>query len=495
MAALAPDLLVEPSYFWAPPSTSRSLGDATIELCASAGLFLDPWQELAVRMILAEDDAGMPVAFEAAVIVARQNGKGAILEALCLGWLFLTDTPMIMWSAHEFKTAAEGFRRIRALISNTPHLDRRVEAIRTAAGSEAIILRPKKGQPEGSGQRLRFVARSKGSGRGFTGGKVILDEAYELSPEDLDALLPTLSTRPEAQIVYTSSAGMASSVKLRSIRDRGRKGNDPALAYAEWGGRVQCPVSCTHPLPGEDGDDTCPLNDKDEWRRANPAGRVPDSFIAKERRALSPEGFARERLGVWDEPIGESPISIVDWTECADADSTIEGEPVLAIDASPGLRSASVSAAGRRPDGLAHGELVRTEAGTEWLVPYVVEVCKRQQITKIHLIGTAPARAFVPDLEAAGLEVVKLGDAETAAACLSLQAEISERQFRHLGDPVLTEALAGAARRDVGDGGWTWRRKTSAVDISSLVAMTVARWALTGSPIEPSIEELLSSFA
>jgi phage terminase large subunit-like protein len=487
MAALAPELLVEPSYFWAPPSTSRSLGDATIELCASAGLFLDPWQELCVRMILAEDDAGMPVAFEAAVIVARQNGKGSILEALCLGWLFLTDTPMILWSAHEFKTAAEGFRRIRALISNAPHLDRRIAAIRTAAGSEAIILH--------SGQRLRFVARSKGSGRGFTGGKVILDEAYELSPEDLDALLPTLSTRLEAQIVYTSSAGMATSEKLRSIRDRGRKGNDPALAYAEWGGRVQCPVSCTHPLPDEDGAETCPLNDREEWRRANPAGRVPDSFIAKERRALSAEGFARERLGVWDEPIGESPISIVDWTECADTDSTIEGEPVLAIDASPGLRSAAVSGAGWRGDGLAHGELVRAEVGTEWLVPYVVDVCKRQEISKVYLIGTAPARAFVPDLEAHGLEVVKLGDAETAAACLALQAEISERKFRHLGDPILTEALAGAARRDVGDGGWTWRRKTSAVDISPLVAMTVARWALTGSPMEPSIEELLSSFA
>ncbi len=478
---------VAPSFFWAPPAASQSLGDATIELCASAGLVLDPWQELCVRVILAEDAEGMPVAFEAAVIVARQNGKGSILEALCLGWLFLTDTPLIMWSAHEFKTAAEGFRRIRALIANAPHLAKRVEAVRTAAGSEAIILR--------TGQRLRFVARSKGSGRGFTGGKIILDESYELDPADLDALVPTLSTQPTAQIVYTSSAGMASSSKLRSVRDRGRKGGDLALAYLEWGGRAICPISCQHPRPGEDGEELCKLNDRSEWRGANPAARVPDSFIAKERRALSSEGFARERLGIWDEPIGESPISVVDWTECADVDSKIASTPVLAIDVSPGLKSAAVSAAGWRSDGLAHGEVIRADLGVEWVVGYVKGVIERQNAAGVWLIGSAPARALLPDLEAAGITVEKLGDVETAASCSALQAEIASRRFRHLGDPVLTEALAGAARRDVGDGGWAWRRKTSTADISPLVALTVARWALTSVPQEPSTEELLQSFA
>jgi hypothetical protein len=493
---VAPDAVpIPPAFYSAPQAADHWLGDAAIELARSAGLVLFPWQELAVRTILAEDADGSPAAFEVALIVARQNGKGAVLEAVCLAWLFLTDTPLVMWSAHEFKTAAEGFRRIRTLIMRAPHLAKRVEAIRTAAGSEAIELK--------SGQRLRFVARSKGSGRGFTGGKVILDEAYELDDQDIDALLPTLSTQPDAQVVYTSSAGMATSSKLRSVRDRGRKGGDPSLAYLEWGGTAVCESGCKHPLPGDDGADTCRLNDRAEWRAANPSLRTPgergpggirESFIEKERRALSALGFARERLGVWDDPVGESPIPLPAWSLCADPDSSLASRPVLAIDCSPGLRSAAVAAAGWRGDKLAHVEVIRHEQGVEWVVEYVRGVYKRRKPSRVVLIGSAPARALKHELEAAGVPVEFLGDTDAAAACAAIQAEVASGQLRHLGDPILSDALAGSARRDVGDGGWTWRRKASSTDICPLVAVTSARWALGSVPIVPSRESALRSF-
>ncbi|MFW5415040.1 hypothetical protein J0910_00005, partial [Nocardiopsis sp. CNT-189] len=45
-----------------------------------------------------------------------------------------------------------------------------------------------------------------GGGRGLTADRVILDEAYNLSDDHMAALLPTMSARPNPQIVYTTSA-------------------------------------------------------------------------------------------------------------------------------------------------------------------------------------------------------------------------------------------------------------------------------------------------
>jgi phage terminase large subunit-like protein len=463
-----------PPTFESYPKATTSAGIDAVELAASAGLILDPWQEYALDRILAEDAEGRPAAFEAALIVPRQNGKGSVLEALSLYWLFVADVPLILHSAHEFKTAAEGFRRLRTLIQGAPKLADLVEKVTTAAGNEAIELF--------SGQRLRYVARSKGSGRGFTGGKVILDEAYALEDEEMAALLPTMATQPDAQVVYTSSAGMSSSSQLRSVRDRGRKGGDPSLCYLEWGGQpIGCgPRRCVHDLD----DETCSLNDRDRWRGDNPGTgiRITVSFIAKERRALTPEAFARERLGVWDESLGESPIPMAAWTACADLESKDTGTVVFGVDVSPSLRSAAVAVAGWRTDGLAHGELAKHEPGVDWLAGELARIVKAHRPAAVVGHGTAQLKALVPSLEAAGVDVTLLTDGDMAAACSQLQSEVAEGGFRHLGDPILADALGNAASKPVGDGGWVWRRKGSEGDITPLVALNAARWGLQTVP-------------
>src|SRR5262245_20211812 len=48
--------------------------------------------------------------------------------------------------------------------------------------------------------------------------------------------------------------------------------------------------------------------------------------------------------------------------------------------------------------------------------------------------------------------------------------------LQHLDQPMLNAAVEGARRRDLGDGGWTWARKATTVDLSPLVAVTLAAW-------------------
>jgi hypothetical protein len=66
---------------------------------------------------------------------------------------------------------------------------------------------------------------------------------------------------------------------------------------------------------------------------------------------------------------------------------------------------------------------------------------------------------------------------EVVQACgRFFDAVMDSRTLRHGGDAALDAAVAGAIRRDLGDG-WAWARKGTSVDISPLVACTLASWA------------------
>jgi phage terminase large subunit-like protein len=259
-----------------------SEGERVADLAEGAGLHLDDWERwvLGEGLSRARDDKW--AAFEVALIVARQNGKGAVLEALELAALFLDDfgVELVLHSAHEFKTASEAFRRIQGRIENSPSFKRRVRQVYLQRGAESIEMK--------NGKRLRFIARSGGSGRGFSADLVILDEAYELGDAQMAALLPTLSARPNPQIWYTSTAGFPTSTQLGLVRSRGLKGDDPSLAFFEWS-------------VDENGYDPA---DPRCWAQANPGLgiRITEEYIAKERAALSPAEFDRERLSIGDYP-------------------------------------------------------------------------------------------------------------------------------------------------------------------------------------------------
>jgi hypothetical protein len=164
-----------------------------------------------------------------ALIVSRQNGKGSIIEAAELGWLFLLKERLVLHTAHEVKTSAEAFLRIKDLIENCPTLTKRCKKPRLVNGEQTIETL--------SGQRLRFMARSKGAGRGFTGHKIILDEAYALEDKHMAALFPTLTAVPDPQVWYTSSAPHADDAVLSALMDRGAAGSVVAAGVLRVVGR------------------------------------------------------------------------------------------------------------------------------------------------------------------------------------------------------------------------------------------------------------------
>ena len=156
----------------------------------------------------------------------RIHREPSLLKMCALGWLYVTEERLIVWSAHEFGTSQEAFRDMCTLIESNPDLDAEVQKIHYANGDEAIELT--------GDRRLKFKARTKSGGRGLTGNRIVLDEAMYLRPGHMGSLVPTLRAVRDPQLLLAGSAGMVDSAVWRSYRDRGRAGGDPRLGWLEY---------------------------------------------------------------------------------------------------------------------------------------------------------------------------------------------------------------------------------------------------------------------
>ena len=470
--------LVEPAYHTAPTYT-RTLGPEVGELCELIGFGPDPEQQLILDDLFALDGRGKSAAFEEAIIAPRQNLKTGVIKQAALGWLFVTDQRLVVWSAHEFRTAQEAFRDMEELVAGSPMLAKRVKSIYRGNGDEAIELI--------SGARLIFKARTKGGGRGLTGNKIILDEAFALIPAHMGALLPTLSAVPDPQVIYASSAGDSSAAVLRGIRDRGRIG-DPRMAYAEWCAPHNCADGplCDHALNAVG----CALDNVDNLKAANSAigRRITLAHVQAERRAMPPLEYARERLGWWEEAAGAMVVPAESWAADLDLFSELVTPPEFALDVNPARSYAAISAAGFRADGLPHVEVTSSTVGsalitdhrpgTDWVVDRCVQLQNAWPSSTLWVGSGSAAESLVPALVEAGVRVGFIGSGDVMAACGLFYDKAIASGLRHIGQKELTTALTVARKTsDDSEGAWRWGRRRSASDITPLYAATLALWA------------------
>jgi hypothetical protein len=431
--------------------------DEVLALCASCGLFLDDWQEWVLRGLLAEDAAGRLVAQQALLLVPRQNGKNAILEALELAALYLFDERRIIHTAQLAKTAADHMQRMVALVKSNPRLEAVTQFF--FASNDKRIMRTD------TGGQIEFITRGKKAVRGGSPQRVVFDEALYLTDDQMQAIIPALSaqsmnTENSPQIIYTSSAPLPESEVLHRLRSAciGRHlGN---AFFAEWS--VE---------PGTDP------ADRDAWYEANPALgiRISEEWVAEnELPVLSPEAFAVERLGIVfgaDSGVSELPK----WSACLDEESVMHGKPSIAVDTDPDMSWTSVAVAGARQDGLLHVELVDRFTSLEDAVQVLTKMHAKWR-APVHLDSRAAAGALVPLLLAAKVPFVEVGTVDLLKACAGLKQQVHDGRLRHRGQVPLDVAVSQAAVRSVGEG-WAWARRSSSVSISPLVAVTLAAYA------------------
>lgn len=462
--AQLPRIDVAPLYV-----TSR--GDDAVDLAALAGLMLDSWQEHVLRGACATDDMGKWAAKNVGLIVPRQNGKGSVLEARELAGLFLFGES-IVHTAHLFGTAAEHQRRMESLIRGCDYLVELMEGYRgdsrgkmsgIKTGNSEMSFTVAEDKATGRQEtRMLFKARSKDSIRGYTFDLLVFDEAYNLPSEVEAAARPALSAKTMAgnpQVWYTSSAGFPDSDVLARVRDRAMSGDPGDLAFYEWS--------------APDGADPA---DPAMWAMANPAlgRRISPEWVADERRTMGAEEFNRERLGIWSKVGGESAIPADFWEKCRDEDSTAGLDLAFGVDVTPLGDVSSIASASWRDDGTVHIEIVNHEGGTGWVPGRVSELQNAwSPVAVAYAAGGQVGRVLGGD-PGQRHKLWAMSRREFDQACGAFYEAVATGKIRHLGDPVLDEAVMACRRSKGMSDLWHWTRSDVGADISPLVAASVA---------------------
>jgi hypothetical protein len=459
------------------PAALGSLGGELVELGKRLGYTLDGWQRLALNDLLATNEEGVLAAFEAVLLVGRQNGKSLLAELYAVH--FATRGETVMFTCHRADTAKEIFRRLLASLPDE------LEAAPTFTNGKEQIAFP-------GGGVILFRTRGPRVGRGFTIDKLIVDECQICDREALDAVVPALRTRPGAQVLYLGCAPDARTNGncdvIHELRERAKAGTSESLCYLEWSAGFTDAEGVelqAHELSESQ------LDDETQWLAATPAsesGRITLDRMRIEREALDASSFSVEYLtvGIWPESgAGAGPISVDAWQELVDAESELysgEGFPevVIGIDVSP-ARQVSVALVGRREDDLWHADFVGRFEGVAAGVRAVVTIFERDDVDVRFIVADGePAnldllarlkQEYIPERVIATENASRVG----TQACGALVDLVNEERLRHRGQLEIAEAIRGATVKTFSDS-WMYSRSRSRSDVSPLLATAVALW-------------------
>lgn len=512
----APDF-VHPAYVNMPPRHHSRL-EQVETVCGWLGETVEPEQAYAIDVLTGVKADHSPANRTGVVICARQNLKTYDLERIVLNDALnpYNGVELIMWTSQQLDTTEETFEHFVSWFENDddyPEFANRLIKVTRGRGSYQIALLAGELDDRPVRKRIKFKARSGKAGRGLTGDEVVFDEAFAVERAHLGALIPTLTTRRRARVLYGSSACHDYSDVLADLVEKGRRGGPRAPAYIEWcaPGSLRKPgcasPDCRHIANYDQG---CALDKRELIILANPmvGRRIEWKTLEDERDDLPADEYARERMG-WHDELQRAeapPITAEMWRGRYDVDSYIpEGESVvLSAEIALDRRSASIAVAGMRDELTMHLELIEQDYGTEWVLQRLLDLRDSLQLATVERIdrngNTRECEGIVVDpvapgavdlivaLRREGIEPIIMSASEAAAACGGLLDAIHRQEFthsekstdKHLG--TVAAAIDGAVRRNIGDGGWAFGRKKSAdeaIDVTPASAITAARWGLT----------------
>jgi hypothetical protein len=188
-----------------------------------------------------------------------------------------------------------------------------------------------------------------------------------------------------------------------------------------------------------------------------------------------------ELLGAGDYPPTDASedvlLSLDAWHSLEDRGSVLLDPICLAFDVSPD-RNTAIVAGGLNEQGRWHVEVIHSGAGTGWVTERLVSLYAKHEVVEIVCDGYGPSAAIARKADDAGITVKRLDAQSYGIACGVFLDTVGEDRLRHLGQDELASAIRGAKARPLVDR-WAWSRTKSTVNISPLVAATLALWSAT----------------
>lgn len=456
-----------------PPRTDTD-GTGAAMLMQAYGVTLDEWQQLVLNAWLGKDAAGQYTAISAGLSVARQNGKNCIVEARELYGLSVNGEH-ILHTAHQLKTARASFRRLEQIFTDKrhPELVRAVKNIRHGLGEESIELH--------NGGVIEFASRSRQAARGYAGiSLVVFDEAQEVTDEHTAAIMSTLSASSTGirQIIYLGTPPY-----IGCTGEVFKRFRDACILSA---GKNENKSSCWHEWSiAADTLQEIDTSDKTLWYYCNPAlgKRLTEEFTAEEHKTLSPDGFARERLGWWAKAVEAKDTLAIDteiWDKCRSEEARPEGKTAYGVKFTPDGAEVVLAGAVIPTTGKARISLIAVEPtgnGLAWLAAWLNE--RYNNASCVVIDGKNGADVLVEKIRPAGggswafkESVIKPSAQEVITAASMLINDLNEDTLTWYGEQEeLRESAITATKRKIGSG-WGFGGQTSA----PIEACSLALW-------------------
>lgn len=443
-----------------------------------------PWQQLVYDVAYEYDPDTMRLDYsEVDIIVPRQSGKTRISLSKTVwrlaAYAIAHGPQMSTYTAQKRKDARKRFERSFAPILRTaaPHFTEvehnRMRPRSTTEwrlslnnGAECFQFGDSYWQIEGVDEQ---------SGHGDTLDDSTIDEARFHLTDAIEASQgPAQITRPNSQRWIVSSTGDVKSPylyrKVLAGRAACEAGDYGKVAYFEWS-----------------SDEDCDPGDPDVWWGCMPAlgHTIEIEAIADEWEKAQRKGqegidtFRQEYLGHWvTVPILENEdeewcLPKAHWIAATNDHSEFQGTVALAVAVATDQSWSAIGVAGESSVGGIHGGCLEYRAGTDWVVAELKKRCAEFNC-KVVVPTSSQAMALVPDLVKEKVPHEEYSGAKQAQAFGELQRALIDGRFRHPNQPHLDVSVREAVVRESDGGALVLSPKRSSVDISPLVAVTLA---------------------
>lgn len=456
-----------------PRSDLPTRGGQVAKLSQAKGRPFMPWQQLAADVALEYDpDTGLNRYSTIVVTVQRQSGKttwvGTLADHRCLSrpdarvWITMQSGKMAnswMRNSHlpSLKAFGDGIRP-------TSRYKRSLRAEETGViwrrlDSTFFAFPPKEDALHSQQSDL-----------------VIVSEAWAHDPDTgaaiRQAYRPTMITRPNAQVVIESTRGDDSSVWFDGFIDLGISSlTNPAsrVCIIDYGIPEDADpedldvIAAHHPAYGHTITMQSLIDAREEFRADPLLGGAAGWARAYGNRA------SHTREVVFTEQ---------QWTDAArPRPAALPDRVGIAVDATPDGDRVACSLGWRADNGHGYADIafacapirelptILTDLSRKYRAP--LTVC-RDSIGTVELIDAVVK-------ERPSQKVKYLSSTEYGSACVMVHRGLTKTgTVHHFNDTDLDRAVKVLGKRDLGDGAFGWRRKTSAGSVAEMVSWTIA---------------------
>ncbi|TCD53760.1 terminase [Alloscardovia theropitheci] len=431
------------------------------KLAHACEINFDTWQNEFGMYMLGKRSDGRYAASVGGIWMSlpRQIGKTYLVGNTIIMLALARSNLKVVWTAHHTRTSTETFTTMTGLI-NKPTLSNYVNVVRRANGQQEISFT--------NGSRIMFGAREQGFGRGMAGvDMIVFDECQILTEAAMEDMVPMTNASSNPLVFYmgTPPRPKDPGEAFRLKRLDCISGRDTDTLFVEFS-----------------ADREADLDDRSQWRKANPSypERTSESAILRMRRQLSDDSFRREALGVWDMVIAESAINPELWDKTAVSDKPEGGNAAFALDMNPDRTQLTLAACMKYENGTYHTEdIMHIDPQSEdvsQVFDFLAE--RKRSMLGLAIDSNNPAMVYLPELTEHHIKPLIMGYRDAGIAAGRFLDLLNTGKLTHLPEPqqqALYSAVHGAIKRPIGKAGaFAWNKMGADVNISPLVACTNA---------------------